>query len=68
MEKHGTVRSLILPEVIERIAADLSWSQEEALDRFYTSKVGQAYADNTTGLYGQSPLYIATLFEQHVKP
>ncbi len=62
MEKHGTVRGLILPSVIEYIADEFSWSEKEALERFYTSDIGAAFADDETGLYGQSAIYIASLF------
>ncbi len=62
MEKHGTVRGLILPIIIENLMNEYSWSEDEAMDNFYTSEVGKAFADNETGLYGMSPLYIASLF------
>ena len=35
---------------------------EEAMDVFYTSAVGASLADDETGLYGQSALYIYGLF------
>ena len=34
----------------------------EALKKFYESHIGECYADDSTGLYGQSALYIASLF------
>ena len=36
--------------------------QMEALDLFYTSATGASFADDETGLYGQSALYIFGLF------
>ncbi len=67
MEKHGTVRGLILPIIIENLMKEYSWSEDEAMDNFYTSEVGKAFADNETGLYGMSPLYIASLFIKYYK-
>ena len=32
------------------------------LDKFYTSATGASYADDKTGLYGQSALYVFGLF------
>ena len=34
----------------------------EALDKFYTSATGESLADDETGLYGQSVLFIFGLF------
>ena len=34
----------------------------DALDLFYTSATGASFADDETGLYGQSALYIFGLF------
>ncbi len=62
MERHGTVRGLILPEIIKYLMDEFQWDENEALDRFYVSEVGKAFADNDTGLYGMSPLYIASIF------
>ncbi len=67
MEKHGTVRGLILPDIIKYIMDEFSWSEAEALDYFYTSELGKAFSDNETGLYGMSPLYIANLFINSMK-
>ena len=37
-------------------------TSEEALATFYKSSTGASLADDETGLYGQSPLYIFGLF------
>jgi len=36
--------------------------ENEALKKFYESHTGECYADDDTGLYGQSALYVAGLF------
>ena len=53
---HETVRVLIIPKTICLI------SEKGTLDKFYTSATGIRYADDRTGLYGQSALYVFGLF------
>ncbi|MCM1102811.1 MAG: hypothetical protein NC409_01795 [Clostridium sp.] len=60
--KHGTVRAVILPDIIRMICDRFQWTEEEALDRFYLSATGANFSDDETGLYGQSALYIFGLF------
>lgn len=64
---HATIRATILPEIIKLITQSFDISEDEALDRFYTSSTGEAFADDETGLYGQSPLYIFGLFSEEYK-
>lgn len=64
---HATVRATILPEIIKLICSNKNVSEKQALDMFYTSKTGESFADDDTGLYGQSPLYIYGLFEEEKK-
>ena len=61
---HALVRALILPEIIRLISEAHQISEKEALDWFYTSATGASFADDETGLYGQSPLYIFGLYEE----
>ena len=44
------------------ISEKLKCSESEALDLFYNSEVGKSYADDETGLFGQSALHIFGLF------
>ena len=44
------------------IAKEFQITEEQALERFYKSNTGALLADDETGLYGQSPLYIFGLF------
>ncbi|MCM1440673.1 MAG: hypothetical protein NC131_15960 [Roseburia sp.] len=64
---HATVRATILPEIIKLICGDKHISEQQALDMFYSSKTGESFADDDTGLYGQSPLYIYGLFKEETK-
>ena len=60
---HATVRATILPEIIKLICQKNKVSETKAMDMFYDSATGANFADDNTGLYGQSPLYIYGLFE-----
>lgn len=59
MIHHELVRALNIPVVVEILSKYYGISEEEALDRFYTSGTAAALADEETGLYGESPLQIA---------
>lgn len=60
--EHYLIRSTIIPTIVEYIQDRYHLSEEEALHAFYTSATADALADDETGLYGQSPLYIFGLF------
>ena len=64
---HATVRAMILPDIIHLLMKNYGWTEEEALNRFYLSATGASFADDDTGLYGQSALYISGLFAQEAK-
>jgi len=59
---HGTIRATTLKTAIPLIMEYLHCDENEALKRFYESHIGACFADDSTGLYGQSALYIASLF------
>lgn len=61
---HATIRATILPEILKMISEYLNITENEAMDIFYTSAIGSSFADDETGLYGQSPLYIYGLFKE----
>lgn len=63
---HATVRATILPEIIKMIEKKYNSSEEDAMDRFYSSATGANFSDDETGLYGQSSLYIFGLFEEEM--
>ena len=64
---HATIRATILPEIVQLIAQNKKVSEKEAMDMFYCSATGSSFADDETGLYGQSPLYIYGLFAEEMK-
>jgi hypothetical protein len=61
---HGLIKATIIPEIIRLIAEKYSVNEDEALDMFYRSATGASPTDDETGLYGQSSLYILSLFNE----
>ena len=64
---HATIRATIIPEIIKLICQDRKVDEQTALDMFYTSATGASYADDDTGLYGQSALFVYSLFDKEMK-
>ena len=64
---HTLSKSLLIAKVIELIAEKYSLSIEEARNRLYSSELINLIDDDETGLYGESPLYVFSLFEQEIK-
>ena len=63
---HGTIRAATLPAIIKLIVEKFNLTEDDALKMFYESHIGSCYADDETGLYGQSALYIFSLFLEEV--
>ena len=61
---HGTIRAATLPAIVELIIKNYDVTEDEAIKMFYESHIGSCYADDDTGLYGQSALYIFSLFQE----
>ena len=61
MIEHSLVRAVNMPKIIQIINKYYNISEDEALQRFYQSNTAVNYADEETGLYGQSALHIAGL-------
>ena len=61
---HELVKIIIFSHVIEMIAQDYHMSLEEARDSFYNSELIKSFSNDELGLYGQSPLYIYSLFKE----
>lgn len=62
--EHQLAKTLLIAKVIELIANRYSISISEARDMLYDSNVIELIDDDETGLYGESPLYVFSLFEQ----
>jgi hypothetical protein len=59
---HGTIRASTLKTIIPLIMGRFNCEENTAIKMFYESHIGKCYADDSTGLYGQSGLHIFSLF------
>lgn len=62
MIEHCLVRATVTPQIIAILSRYYNTGLDESLRRFYESKTAANYADDETGLYSQSALFIAGLF------
>lgn len=62
--EHVLSKTILISQTVELIAAKYKLSIEEARNRFYNSGVVEMLDDDETGLYGQSALYLLSLYEQ----
>jgi len=62
--EHILAKTLLIDKVVELIASQYSLSLKDARDELYNSNVIKLIDDEETGLYGESPLYVLSLFEQ----
>ena len=63
--EHVLSKTILISQTIELIAKKYKLSIEEARDRFYKSNVVEMLDDDETGLYGESALFLLSLYEQH---
>ena len=62
--EHQLAKTILKIKVTELIAEKYRISIYEARDMFYSSDISSLIDDDETGLYGDSPLYVFSLFEQ----
>ena len=62
MIEHSLVRATVTPQIVEILSRYYHLGTDEAIRRFYESNTAANYADDETGLYGQSALFVAGLF------
>jgi hypothetical protein len=65
---HGTIRAATLKTIIPFIMERFNCGENDALKMFYESHTGKCYADDSTGLYGQSAVYVFSLFCDEMQP
>ena len=65
---HATIRATIIPEIVKLICRDRQVDEQTALDMFYTSATGASFADDDTGLYGQSSQINTKVFGVAISP
>ncbi|MDR3338031.1 MAG: hypothetical protein LBT16_12595 [Treponema sp.] len=61
---HGLIKVTIIPEIVHLIEGKYSVKKDKAMEMFYKSSTAASLADDETGLYGQSALYIFSLFNE----
>lgn len=60
---HDISKTIIAYQTIELIAENYKSGIQDARDKFYNSEVVDLLDDDETGLYGQSALYLLSLYE-----
>jgi len=64
---HGTIRATTLKTIIPLIMEHFNCEENEAFKLFYESHIGKCYADDSTGLYGQSAVYVFSLLCEEIE-
>ena len=62
--EHIPSKIILISQTIELIAKKYKLNIKEARDRFYKSNVVKMLDDDETGLYGESALYLFSLYEE----
>ena len=65
--KHVLSKTILISQTIELIAKKYKLSIDESRNRFYQSDVIEMLDDDETGLYGESALYLLSLYENYFK-
>lgn len=63
---HVLSKTILISQTIELIAKKYKLTIEEARNKFYESTVIKLLDDDETGLYGESALYLLSLYGQEV--
>ena len=61
--EHLLAKTLLIRNVVELIVKNYKVSYKRARNMFYLSTVIDLIDDDETGLYGEPPLYVFSLFE-----
>ena len=63
--EHVLTKTILISQTIELIAKKYKLSIEEARNKFYQSDVIEMLDDDETGLYGESALYLLSIYENY---
>lgn len=63
--EHLLAKTILITKVTEIIASDYRLTLKTAREKLYSSKLIDLIEDDETGLYGESPLYVASLYEKN---
>lgn len=61
---HILANTILISQTIELIAKEYKISIEETRDRFFNSQIIELLEDEETGLYGESALYLLSLYKR----
>ena len=64
---HELSKTILITKVTELIAKEYRISISKARDMLYNSDVIKLIDDDETGLYGESPLFVFSLFQKEQK-
>lgn len=64
---HELSKTILITKVSELIAEEYRISLSKAREMLYFSNVITLIEDDETGLYGESPLYVFSLFQKEQK-
>ena len=64
--EHLLVKTILIKDVIELVSEKYKISLDESRDRVYLSGVVESIEDDETGLYGESALYIFSIYEKKI--
>jgi transcriptional regulator with XRE-family HTH domain len=65
--QHILSKTILIMQTVELIAKKYKLSIDEARNNFYSSKVIKMLDDDETGLYGESALYLLSLYEKELQ-
>ena len=60
-DTHHLVKTILIPQVAELLMKNDGLSEDEALQKIYSSPIAPLLEDDSMGLYAQSALYIYSL-------
>ena len=66
MSKQDQLIEYIVQDIVDMLATDQNIEYDEAMNKFYNSKVFEKLQDKETGLYLESPEYIYDLFKDEM--
>ena len=66
MRKQTQIIEYIISDVVDMLATDQNIEYDEAMNKFYNSKVFEKLQDKETGLYLESPEYVYDLFKDEM--
>ena len=66
MGKQEQLIEYIVQDIVDMFSSDQNIEYDEAMDKFYNSKVFEKLQDKETGLYMESSEYVYDLFKDEI--